>query len=217
MIKIPLWILIFCLLSGCATWHRSQPLVAIYDFGLPQSSPHSKNRLQPPQQRNSILIADATAPAWLNSTAIHYRLLYHNPTQSYTYAHSRWIATPAAILTQKIRSRIVTDTHEQVIRDSGTAKADYVLQIDLEDFLQVFDTTNDSHVVIGLRASLIERSSRHLLAQKDFSIKEKTPTADTVGAVFALSAASDQLINELISWLNIALVPQHPPTAPHQN
>lgn len=197
--------LVFYLLSGCTAFHKSPSSISVYDFGL-QPSRYTQNTLQQSQKlRKNILVANATAPPWLNNNAIYYRLLYHNPTQSYTYAHSRWIAMPTAILTQQIRNRIVTSTNEQVIKDSSTAKADYVLQIELEEFTQAFDTMDDSHVVIGLRASLIERNSRQLFAQKDFSIKEKTPTADAAGAVFALSSASNQLINELIDWLTIEL------------
>ncbi len=191
------------LLSGCTALHKSPPAIATYDLGI-QS--HTQNRLQPSHKhRKSILIADATVPTWLDSTAIHYRLRYHNPSQSYSYANSRWRASPAAILTQQIRDRIVADTDEQVIKNSGTAKTDYILHIELEEFTQLFDTTQDSHVVIGLRASLIERSSRNLLAQKDFNIKEKAPTADATGAVFALGSASNQLTDQLIAWLTAEL------------
>lgn len=201
MIKALVLILILHLLPGCAVFHKSPAAISIYDFGLQQSQ-QTQHKLQPsPQQRKSILIANATTPPWLDNTAIHYRLLYHNPAQSYHYANSRWIAPPAALLTQQIRDRVVSTTNEQVIKDSSTAKTDYILHIELEEFVQAFDTAKDSHVVIGLRASLIERNSRYLFAQKDFNIKEKTPTADAAGAVSALGAASNQLINELIGWL----------------
>ena len=205
MIKALLSILILYLLSGCTVFHKSPSSISVYDFGIQQ---HTQNRLQQSyKQRKSILIADATVPSWLDNTAIHYRLLYHNPSQSYSYANSRWIGPPASILTQKIRDRIVTNTNEQVIKSSSTAKTDYILHIELEEFIQAFDTMKESHVVIGLRASLIERNSRNLFAQKDFSIKEKAPTTDAAGAVFALSSASNQLINELIEWLTIELPP----------
>lgn len=205
MIKALVFILILHLLTGCTVFHKSPAAISIYDFGLQQSQ-QIQHTLQPsPQQRKSILIANATTPLWLDNTAIHYRLLYHNPAQSYHYANSRWIAPPAALLTQQIRDRIVSRTNGQVIKDSSTAKTDYILHIELEEFIQAFDTAKDSHVLIGLRASLIERNSRYLFAQKDFNIKEKAPTADAAGAVSALGAASNQLINELIGWFSAEL------------
>lgn len=208
MTKIALLLVLsLYLLTGCVAFNKSQSSISIYDFGMQQAQPAKQILQQSLHHRKSLLIADATAPSWLDNNAIQYRLLYHNPTQSYTYASSRWVATPAALLTQQIRSRIVASTNEQVIKDNSTAKADYALHIELEEFTQLFDTVDTSHIVIGLRASLVERNTRKLLAQKDFSIKEKAPTADATGAVSALSSASNQLINELVGWLTTELLP----------
>lgn len=190
-----------CLISGCTVLPKPQQPVSIYDFGV-QPSPLTKHLPEKSQQvRKSVLVADAAAPAWLDTTAIHYRLLYHNPTQTYTYASNRWIAAPAALLTQQLRHRIVTNTHEQVTKDFATAKTDFVLHIELEEFMQSFDTAADSHIAIGFRASLVERNTRKLIAQKDFNRSEKTASADAAGAVSAFSAASNRLIDELIDWL----------------
>jgi len=206
MIKIPLVLfLIAYLLSGCVALNKSQSPISIYDLGRQQTQPAKHMPQLPIQQRKSLLIADATAPSWLDNNAIQYRLLYHTPMQSNTYASSRWIAAPAALLTQQIRNRIVTNTNEQVIKDNSTAKADYVLHIELEEFTQIFDTMDSSHIVIGLRASLVERNTRKLLTQRDFSIIGKAPSADATGAVFAFSSASNQLINELVDWLTAEL------------
>ncbi|SFE55629.1 ABC-type transport auxiliary lipoprotein family protein [Nitrosomonas sp. Nm166] len=202
MIKTLFLILIPYLLSGCLALHKSPSSVSVYDFGTPQHQ-----NMQPSKHSKSILIADATAPSWLDNHAIHYRLLYHNPSQLYTYANSRWIAPPAAIFTQQIRDRVATRTDTQVIKNSSTAKADYILHIELEEFIQLFDSLKNSYVAIGLRASLIERNSRHLLVQKDFRIKEQASTADAAGAVAALGIASNQLISELIEWITLKLPP----------
>jgi len=209
MTKIFLPLLIACLLPGCAFLHKSQP-AAIYDLGM-QSATHTQ---QPSQQaelrRKSLLVADTAAPAWLDNAAIHYRLLYHNPAQLYAYANSRWIATPAALLTQQLRNRIVATTPERVIKDNSMATADHVLHTELQEFSQLFDTASDSRIVIGLRASLIERNTRKLLAQKDFSITQKAPSADAPGAVSALRSAYIQLLDELIDWLSASLPPNQP-------
>lgn len=194
---------ILLLLAGCAVWHKPVT-VSVFDFST------SQQRQQDPsparwQSRKSMLIVDTTAPSWLDGTAIHYRLAYHNPTQSYSYANSRWIASPAAILTQKIRNRIVSDTTGPVIKNSSMAKADVLLNTELTEFIQIFDSTHDSHVMINLRASLVDRTSRQLLAQKDFTIREATPSADATGAVAGLTASSDRLISELIQWLSTVL------------
>lgn len=202
-----------CFFSGCAAVQKAPISIATYDFSPQSSSPHSPKTFQ--TQKKSLLIADATVPAWLDNTAIYYRLLYHNPAQSYSYANSRWIAPPAAILTRKIRDRIIADTQGQVIKNNTTANADYTLHIDLDELIHAFDTPDDSHVEIGIRASLIERSTRRLLAQKDFQAQEKSPSANAEGAVSAFNVASNQLIDELIEWLALQLqvkdsaIPRH--------
>lgn len=201
MSKIFTLTVIIYLISACTVLPKPQTTVSTYDFGSQAAS----NTAQLPNQSNlmpkSILIANATTPSWLESTAIYYRLLYHNPTQTYAYANSRWIAAPAALFTQQIRNRIITDTLEFVTKDSATAKTDYVLHIELEEFMQLFDTATESRIAIGFHASLIERNTRKLIAQKSFNRTEKTPSADAAGAVLAFSTTSHELIDELVNWL----------------
>ena len=207
MKQMLLLIFTISLLASCTGLHKPQPAISTYTFGMQHLSPIEPVPNQPHLHRKSLLIADAATPTWLDNTAIHYRLIYHNPAQSYAYANSRWIATPATLLTQQIRNRIATSTSEQVIRDSGIVKADYTLHIELNQFIQLFDATDSSHVVVSIRVSLIEHNSRKLSAQKDFTTTESAPSADAAGAVFALSSASNKLINELVNWLTVELPP----------
>lgn len=192
---------IISLISACTVLPKPQATVSTYDLG-PQPAIHTSqlsNQANP--IRKSLLIANATAPSWLETTAIHYRLLYHNPTQTYSYANSRWIAAPVALFTQQIRNRIATDTLEFVIKDSATAKTDYVLQIGLEEFMQLFDTATDSRITVSFHASLIERVTRKPIAQKSFYRSDKAPSADAAGAVLAFSKVSNELVDELIDWV----------------
>lgn len=189
------------LITACTALPGPQAPASVYDFGIPPVSSTTHPPETPQRIGYSILVADAAAPSWLDSTAMHYRLLYQNPAQTYTYANSRWIATPAALLTQQIRNRIATGTPEQVTKDFGMAKTDYVLHLELEEVVQLFDTTTDSRVALGFRASLVERNRRKLIVQKDFYRIENAPTADAAGAVSALSTASAQSIDALIEWL----------------
>ncbi|MEK7768668.1 MAG: ABC-type transport auxiliary lipoprotein family protein, partial [Pseudomonadota bacterium] len=149
----------------------------------------------------SLLVAEATAPAWLDSQAIQYRLAYHDPAQTHSYANSRWAAAPAALLTQRIRSRITAVTNSGVVSAGDGVRADYALRLELEEFSQVFDTVEQSRVVVRLRASLVERGTRRLLIQRNFSVEQVAPAADATGAVHALTEAGDRLTGDLIDWL----------------
>ncbi|MCX7184443.1 MAG: ABC-type transport auxiliary lipoprotein family protein [Nitrosospira sp.] len=188
------------LLTGCAIAPSARIAPTVYDLGLIQPTDASALSGQP-QLTASLLVTEATAPTWLDSQAIQYRLAYHDPAQAHVYANSRWAAAPAALLTQRIRSRIAAVVDSGVVSASDGVRADYVLRLGLEEFSQVFDTVEQSRVVVRLRVSLVERGTRRLLAQRSFSVEQSAPTADAVGAVHALSEAGDRLSGDLIDWL----------------
>ncbi|KIO49902.1 ABC-type transport auxiliary lipoprotein family protein [Nitrosospira sp. NpAV] len=202
MRKLLVPILAMILLAGCAA-PRTQIPTAIYDFGLERPSAAS-SAADPsssgPRLSASLLVA-ATSPAWLDNPAIQYRLLYHDRARSYTYASSRWAAAPATLLTQRIKDRIAGVNNDGVVGANDGVRADYALRLELEEFTQAFDTPHQSRAVIKLRASLIQRSTRSLLAQRSFGVEEAAPDATAAGAVRALSEASDKLIENLINWL----------------
>lgn len=188
------------LLAGCAGAPHVRTAPTVYDLGLLQSTDAPVLSGQP-QLMASLLVAEATAPAWLDSQAIQYRLAYHDFAQTHSYANSRWAAAPAALLTQRIRSRITAVTHNGVVSASDGVRADYALRLELEEFTQVFDTVEQSRAVVRLRASLVERGTRTLLAQRSFSVEQAALTANATGAVRALTEAGDRLTGDLIDWL----------------
>ncbi|MEE8287841.1 MAG: ABC-type transport auxiliary lipoprotein family protein [Nitrosomonadaceae bacterium] len=196
-----LYVLLSIWLAGCTITPQAQTPVAVYDFGLQQVTSTYDTSSQQRQLWTSLLIAEATSPVWLDSQAIQYRLAYRDPTQLYNYANNRWAASPATLLTHRIRNRIAAVTNDKVISTSDSARTDFRLHLELEEFSQVFDAVDKSHVVIRLRASLVRRSSRSLQAQRNFSIKQAAPTANAAGAVQALTESSDKLTEDLIDWL----------------
>lgn len=192
MIKL---VIVFLLLTGCTLTPQKNSPVAVYDFGIQHPAEHSN--LAP--FNTSIFVADINAPVWLDNPAIQYRLAYHDPARSYAYANSRWAASPAKLLTRRIKDYLVT--RQGIISSHDGVKANYTLLIELEEFTQVFDQPDYSRAIIRLRASLIERNSRLLLAQENFSSVQVTPSADAAGAVAALVSVSDAASDKLGKWL----------------
>lgn len=189
-------------LSGCIAPQQKVPTV--YDFGATVSS--LKQPATKPQRTKhaiSIQIANVVLPLWLENPAIHYRLAYSNPAKLYTYANSRWVASPAILLTQQIRCLVSNETSYFVVKNSVHARTNYILQVELEEFVQVFDRIDNSHVVVSLRASLIDRRSRMVLSQKRFSSQLAAQTADAAGAVSAFSTVSQQLIHQVVNWIHL--------------
>lgn len=202
--------IIFLLLSGCAITPQVDAPLTVYNFGL-QRTPDTNNSSNQFQIKSpSLLIADATSPIWLDSQAIQYRLTYHNPMQLYTYANSRWAATPAAMLTLQLRHRMLIETDNTVIKPGDGAQADYMLHIELSEFSQVFDAIDSSHAVINLNASLIKRKTRSLIAQRNFRLQQKAATSDAAGAVKALTEASNQLTENLGDWIVKEIINKSP-------
>jgi cholesterol transport system auxiliary component len=190
------------LLAACASPRAKAP-AAVYDFGAQRlaAASGSSGISGDKRLRASIWIPDAQAPVWLDNTAILYRLAYHDLARVYAYGSSRWAATPATLLTQRIRSRIGAVNDAGVTSAAEGARTNYMLRLELEEFTQIFDTTDSSRAVVRLRASLIDRRTRLLLSQRNFSIEQSSPAPNASGGVRALTEASDNLIGSLIGWL----------------
>ncbi|SER41614.1 cholesterol transport system auxiliary component [Nitrosomonas sp. Nm51] len=187
-------------ISGCTIIPETNKNIATYNFAA-GTDPSVR---QTGKDGRKILVATVSAPLWLDTRSIHYRLNYYNRSQSYTYANSRWSSPPAFLLTQQIKNKIAGTTRHLVVEDSGVAIADNELHIELEEFSQIFDTLNDSHVIIRFRTSLVSNTHR-LIAQKTFSARQKAPTADAAGAVEAFSIASNELVDALVEWMQTEL------------
>jgi cholesterol transport system auxiliary component len=193
-------LLAIVLLTGCAT-PRTQAPAAVYDFGAQRLAAGGSGVSDDKPLRASIWVPDVQAPVWLDNTGILYRLAYHDLAQVHAYGSSRWAATPAILLTQRIRSRIAMVNDAGVISAAEGARTNYMLGLELEEFSQIFDTTDSSRAVIKLRASLIDRRTRLLLSQRNFSIEQPSLAPNAPGGVRALTKASDNLIGSLIEWL----------------
>ncbi|GJL75530.1 ABC-type transport auxiliary lipoprotein family protein [Nitrosomonas sp.] len=193
------------LLSGCTLFPKPDKKPALYNFAgnfgsyIPKKAEQSGSQIR--KNGKKILVAQVSAPLWLDTQGIHYRLAYHNASQTYTYADSRWTSPPAFLLTQQIKQKIAADTAHLVIQDSNVAFAEFELHIELEDFFQNFETLTNSRVWVRFRASLVSNTHR-LIAQKNFSASQPAPTANAASAVSAFAIASDQLMNDLVHWLN---------------
>lgn len=185
------------LLAGCTIIPKAPTTpISIFDFG-PISQLES---IQPASSPIRIQIAEIAAPVWLDTQAMRYRLAYHHPAQTHVYAHSRWVATPAKLLTERIRQHVTSWQNRSDRNNNDFGSATYSLKIELEEFMQGFETVDRSHTIVSLRASLIKQNTYQLVAQQRFSETKITSSADASGAVENFIVISDQLAAELIQW-----------------
>jgi cholesterol transport system auxiliary component len=170
----------------------SSPEVTQYDFGpLPSKSPTQGLR-QP------LLIYDVSAPAWLDSPFIYYRLSYQLAARPQAYADSRWVGSPAELITGRVRARLASSGKGGIIHPADGTRASYALRVELDEFTQVFDAPGQSSAVVRLRATVLGKNA--LIAQKSFSVERPASTPDAEGGVRALIEASDEAVDQLVAW-----------------
>jgi len=178
-------------LAGCSFAPPPAPARASYDFG-PAPATQLKGA------RQALLVHDVSAPAWLDSPLIHYRLAYQDAARPLSYADSRWVMSPAALLTQRLRGQLAASGSGGIVLPGDAARAHYALRVELDEFAQVFDAPGKSRAVVRLRVSVT--GNRTLLAQRDFNVERPANTPDAQGGVRALIGASDEAIDQLIGW-----------------
>jgi cholesterol transport system auxiliary component len=183
----------FLILAACAFERPTSDVPTAYDLGPAPSYTRAN-----PGVPGTLLVVPVRAPAWLDESGIVYRLLYDDASRPRAYATSRWSAPPPSLLTDRIYSRFAAAS-KGVVAPGFSARSDYTIRVELEDFSQHFTTPTQSRVRLKARASFLSSETRELLAQKDFDI-ERAAEPNAVGAVRALTAAADEFAEALVKW-----------------
>lgn len=217
---IGLLLVLMILLAGCAT-PRPEAMVKVYDFG---PAPLQTSATGSPASLSTLVLFDPQASTSLAGNAVLYRLAYTDAQQLKPYALARWSMPPAQLVDQRLRQQIslqravvspgellpasaprfaASATAPLTVQSPSLAAPLLNLRVVLEEFSQVFDSPADSHAVLRLRATLTQRvsGSEALLAQRSFVVQQPAPSPDAIGAVRALTLASDQAIGQVSSWL----------------
>jgi cholesterol transport system auxiliary component len=172
------------LLGGCSL-APTVPPKAIYDLGPAPASAPTAGAL-------AWRVAEVSAPPWLGSEGIAYRLAFDQPQRLQHYRDSAWAAPPAALLTQRLR--------EQLAAPPGCAgDAATTLSVHLDAFEQVFSAPDRSQVVLRLHATL--GTADGPAQQRRWHVERATATPDAPGAVRALAQAVDDVLPQLADWL----------------
>lgn len=142
----------------------------------------------------TLRLAELQAPAWLNTTAMQYRLSYVEPHQRHVFAQSRWAAPPAEMLEQVIarQSRVSRGRYE-----SGGC----YLHVRLDEFIQTFDAPEQSHAVLEVSAVLLAPRTRQVLDRHDFQFSIPAGS-DARSGVSGFVVATGKLTQGLEEWLS---------------
>jgi len=182
------------LLHGCATPERGMAPM-LYDFG------NQPLALAPVRQGPALpsIATSVQATAALDGSAMLYRLAYADERQLRAYAQARWAMPPAELVQQRLREAL---SQQRAVLKPGEG-AQLLLQLELEEFSQVFESPAQSSGVLRLRATVLKAglSGDRLLAQRSVKIQRPASSGDAPGGVRALSAATDAAVDELVQWL----------------
>ena len=216
-----IFVTFFLLLSACSLPRPAQAPV-VYDFGPGARLQAATHRMAP---LPPLEVSAPRANAALSGQAVLYRLTYADAQALKPYTLARWSMPPAQLIDQRLREqlglrRAVLGTGELMptpaARRAASAAAGTAalapsvstavpmnLRLELEEFSQLFDTPEQSHALLRLRATLTRRSAGGdtLLAQRSFVVQLAAATADAAGGVRALAAAADQAVSEIERWL----------------
>jgi cholesterol transport system auxiliary component len=192
---VPMALVALLCLVGCyGPTGRADP--AVFDL-----STNRLGRELPTQSKVwPIYLAEVRAPVWLDTPAMQYRLMYAEPQRRWTYTASRWVARPAELLAQELRhggaGRTWSSGHKLRAQRDGCR-----LDLELVEFIQVFDAPATSQAVIEVRATLLAPGNGGMLAQHLF--REHRPAGATaISGVHGFVEGVGGLSSGLERWLD---------------
>lgn len=178
--------LLTCALTACSTLVTPPSAFSIFDLGEPGAIPQSE-RISPGH-------VEVRGPSWLASSAMQYRLDYQVPARREAFTESRWAGHPTEMLQRLVAAVLISDS-----KSSGTCR----LRIDLDEFVQAFDSSQSSQARILARVALLPPRGEAALAREQFSIRVNAPGADAAAGVQAHREAAHELVRALAEWLHV--------------
>lgn len=122
----------------------------------------------------------------------------------YRYTQSKWAQTPnAAITSEIVRFLQKADIFASVSVPKSRVKSDYILETNIEDFMQYFSADEKSSVVkASLTFSLLDTKDNSVVATKSLAIELPSKTLDAEGGAIALNEALKTLLEQSGVWLD---------------
>lgn len=193
-------------LSACSALPQKPHPVARYDFGPAQApvSPSAATAGAEP-----LVLANVRAAGVPDaSAAIYYRLAYADVRELRPYTQASWVLPAMQLIQQRMRD-VLSGQRAVVLDDDGATqllrKTGYpaMLRLEVVDFSQVFDSAQSSQGVLRIRATLSEITPKgeRWLSQQVFQAQQPAASPDAAGAAAALASATDQVAQQLDTWL----------------
>jgi cholesterol transport system auxiliary component len=180
-----IWVWLALVVTGCTSFGKPELPPTIYDITVTHDG---VRRIGFPMSSLEVI-----APTWLASSAMQYRFEPGGPLERRFFATSRWAGMPAEMV-EVVLGRVIQT--EPAANGSGCR-----LRVDLDEFIQRFETATRSTGRIEVRASLLAPRTDVIVAYRAFVAESPAPTADASGGVVALRDGVNTLAVELADWL----------------
>ncbi|MFT5661489.1 MAG: cholesterol transport system auxiliary component [Sulfurimonas sp.] len=192
-ICISFFVLLF---SGCVT--TKVPSKSEYRINTTVIT--TKNDAQNCKEK-SIKVAQAFSSSSLMSNSMTYAL---GNSKQYVYSQSLWAQTPNSVITSKFLKLIRgTELFKSVQISKSRSNNDFLLEINIEDFMQYFDEkSTSSYANVSLSLTVIEITSNKVIATKTFTSKVEIDTLNAEGGVDGLSESLNNILANTNIWLN---------------
>lgn len=119
---------------------------------------------------------------------MHYRLAFRDAAEISSYAGARWAAPPAELVRRHVLRGLPAST-----------RAPCGLELEVQDFSQVFAAKDSSEARLELRATLATAGER--VASRGLRIAEPNAGANAAAGAAAFARAAERAVGELAGWI----------------
>jgi cholesterol transport system auxiliary component len=177
--------------TACSVFPEAESLT-IYQLPAPALEPSSAIPLP-----FSLRIGTPQAGSVLSSPRM---IVNPRGNELQAYKGARWSDPVPALLREHLAQAFEQrGVLEAVSTDVNTFSADIHLSTDLRRF-QVIYSNSKPTVVIELKASLIDPTSRAIIARRSFIVEHAMTSAQIPGVVDGFKLASDEIASQVINW-----------------
>ena len=152
-------------------------------------------------KEKSLKVAQAFSSNTLMSRDMSYGL---GDSKQYIYSKSQWSLTPNRAITAKFLAELKKSKLFKSVQISKSRSSnDYILEINIIDFMQYFDeTSSSSYSQFVVSLTFIDTKTNRVFATETFKSKVNVTSLDADGGVDGLSKAFDDVLSQSDIWLS---------------
>jgi len=148
----------------------------------------------------SLKVAQAFSSNKLMSQDMNYAL---GDSKQYIYSESQWSVTPNKAITARFLELLrETELFNSVQVSKSRSRSDYILEINIEDYMQYFnEDSSKSFAIATISLALIDTKTSITFATKTFRTKVDVNSLNAKGGVDALNIALSNILSQSNAWL----------------